>query len=206
MKYETIWNSVDKLALSKGLSPSGLAKLAGLDATTFNKSKRIRPDGKKRWPSMDSVNKILEVCNISFDQFYCLGDNEERTEGGTIPFIKLSKLGINPQIEDKFLKTFGWNKVIFPDAKDILYAAEIDSDAYLPTYRCGSMIILSANSDIRKGDRVAIFLEDDKLLLKEFIRRTPSQLIITDINNPDGEEIVAIANVKLINRILWCSQ
>ena len=77
MKYETIWNSVDKLARSKGLSPSGLAKLAGLDATTFNKSKRIRPDGKKRWPSLDSVNKLLEVCNISFEQFYNLGCDEE---------------------------------------------------------------------------------------------------------------------------------
>ena len=59
MKYEQIWNAVDKLAKSKGLSPSGLAKLAGLDATTFNKSKRTRPDGNKRWPSMESINKIL---------------------------------------------------------------------------------------------------------------------------------------------------
>lgn len=206
MKYDTIWNSVDKLAQSKGLSPSGLAKLAGLDATTFNKSKRIRPDGKNRWPSMDSVNKLLEVCNITFEQFYNMGNSDEEPEGGTIPFIKLSQLGRDPQIEDKFLKTAGWNKVIFPDAKDILYAAEIDTNDYLPLYRYGSTIILSANSDIRKGDRVAIFLNEDKLLLKEFIRRTPSQLVVTDINNPDEEDIIAIADVKLINRILWASQ
>lgn len=52
MKYEQVWDAVDKLARAHGLSPSGLAKKAGLDATTFNKSKRIRPDGKKdglRW-------------------------------------------------------------------------------------------------------------------------------------------------------------
>lgn len=66
MKYEQIWSAVDKLARINGLSPSGLAKKAGLDATTFNKSKRIRPDGKQRWPSLDSINKILEVCNIGF--------------------------------------------------------------------------------------------------------------------------------------------
>ncbi len=206
MKYDTIWNSVDKLAQSKGLSPSGLAKLAGLDATTFNKSKRIRPDGKNRWPSMDSVNKLLEVCNITFEQFYNMGNSEEEFEGGTIPFIKLSQLGCNPKIEDKYLKTAGWNKIIFPDAKDILYAAEINTDEYLPLYHHGSTVILSANSDIRKGDRVAIFLNEDKLLLKEFIRRTPSQLVITDINNPAEEKIIAIADVKLINRILWASQ
>lgn len=48
MKYEQVWDAVDKLARAHGLSPSGLAKKAGLDATTFNKSKRIRPDGKKK--------------------------------------------------------------------------------------------------------------------------------------------------------------
>ena len=51
MKYEQVWEAVDKLAKINGLSPSGLAKKAGLDATTFNKSKRTRPDGKKRWHS-----------------------------------------------------------------------------------------------------------------------------------------------------------
>ena len=66
MKYENVWDAVDKLAQKHGLSPSGLAKLAGLDATTFNKSKRIRPDGKKRWPSLDSINRLLEIFNISF--------------------------------------------------------------------------------------------------------------------------------------------
>ena len=45
MKYENVWDAVDKLAKKHGLSPSGLAKLAGLDATTFNKSKRLRDDG-----------------------------------------------------------------------------------------------------------------------------------------------------------------
>ena len=39
MKYEQVWDAVDKLARAHGLSPSGLAKKAGLDATTFNKSK-----------------------------------------------------------------------------------------------------------------------------------------------------------------------
>ena len=66
MKYETVWCAVDNLAKSLGLSPSGLAKKSGLDATTFNKSKRKRPDGKNRWPSLDSLNKVLEFCNLSF--------------------------------------------------------------------------------------------------------------------------------------------
>lgn len=85
MKYEQVWEAVDKLAKINGLSPSGLAKKAGLDATTFNKSKRTRPDGKKRWPSLDSLNKIIEVCNISFDEFLLWPATKTKTKSFT-PF------------------------------------------------------------------------------------------------------------------------
>lgn len=206
MKYENVWNAVDKLATSRGLSPSGLAKLAGLDATTFNKSKRIRPDGKNRWPSLDSINKLLDVCSISFEQFYNLSDSEEEKEGCSIPFTKLSKLEEAQEIEDKMVKTPKWNKVLFPDLKEAMYAIEIDTNDYAPLYRNGSMIVLAGNSDIRKGDRVAIFCTGNQLMLKEFIRRTPSKLVLNDINNDNIESTISISDVRLINRIIWASQ
>ena len=40
MKHEDVWRAIDALAQEHGLSASGLAKRAGLDPTTFNKSKR----------------------------------------------------------------------------------------------------------------------------------------------------------------------
>ena len=52
MKYEQVWDAVDKLARAHGLSPSGLAKKAGLDATTFKKANEFVPTAKKdglRW-------------------------------------------------------------------------------------------------------------------------------------------------------------
>ena len=45
LTHADIWNAVDRLAARAGLSASGLAKKAGLDPTTFNKSKRITPRG-----------------------------------------------------------------------------------------------------------------------------------------------------------------
>lgn len=206
MKYENVWNAVDKLAMSRGLSPSGLAKLAGLDATTFNKSKRTRPDGKNRWPSLDSINKLLEVCNLSFEQFYNLSNSDEEREGCSIPFIKLSKLEKYAEIEDKMLKMPNWNKVIFPDIKDSIYAVEIDSNAYAPVFRNGSMIVLTGNSDIRYSDRVAIFMDNNRLILKEFIRRTPSKLVVAELSDSNQETAIAISEIKLINRIVWASQ
>ena len=57
LTHAQIWSAIDGLAKRYELSPSGLAKRAGLDPTTFNKSKRITPDGRARWPSTESVAK-----------------------------------------------------------------------------------------------------------------------------------------------------
>ncbi len=67
--HSQIWSGLDKLAKSNGYSPSGLAKLAGLDPTSFNKSKRISPDGKPRWPSTESLAKVLSVTNSTMSDF-----------------------------------------------------------------------------------------------------------------------------------------
>ena len=135
MKYEQVWDAVDKLASVNGLSPSGLAKKAGLDATTFNKSKRIRPDGKKRWPSLDSINKILETCNISFEQFYNLGGDDRQVSSGstnTIPYISFSGLTGTDKFDKNQIDTSSWNKVRFPDSQDNIYAVDLDSEAFEP--------------------------------------------------------------------------
>ncbi len=55
-----------------GLSASGLAKKSGLDATSFNKSKRVAPDGHLRWPSTESVAKVLEATGATVDEFISL--------------------------------------------------------------------------------------------------------------------------------------
>ena len=65
LKHRDIWLALDRLAEIRGLSASGLARAAGLDPTTFNKSKRTSPDGKLRWPSTESVAKVLEATGRS---------------------------------------------------------------------------------------------------------------------------------------------
>ena len=48
LTHPQIWRAIDALAARNGMSPSGLARLAGLDPTTFNKSKRGSANGKLR--------------------------------------------------------------------------------------------------------------------------------------------------------------
>jgi phage repressor protein C with HTH and peptisase S24 domain len=67
-----LWNAIEKLAKSQGLTCSGLAKRSGLDATTFNKSKQFSPDGTPRWPSCGTIAKIIRATNITIFDFAAL--------------------------------------------------------------------------------------------------------------------------------------
>ena len=57
--HAQIWQGLDRLAEVKGYSPSGLAKKAGLDPTSFNKSKRTSPEGK---PKMAFDGEVWPRC------------------------------------------------------------------------------------------------------------------------------------------------
>ncbi|MBO5740337.1 MAG: hypothetical protein J6R52_04730 [Alphaproteobacteria bacterium] len=69
MQHKTLWNSIEQLAKLQGLTCSALAKRSGLDATTFNKSKRFSSDGTPRWPSCATIAKIIEATNTSLLEF-----------------------------------------------------------------------------------------------------------------------------------------
>ena len=72
LTHAQVWSAIDRLAARAGLSASGLAKRAGLDPTTFNKSKRITPQGRARWPSTESIAKALAATGTPFDAFVAL--------------------------------------------------------------------------------------------------------------------------------------
>ena len=78
LTHDGIWTAIERLAEANGYSPSGLAKRAGLDPTSFNKSKRVSPDGKPRWPSTESISKILNVTDTTMNDLMDLVDNDNQ--------------------------------------------------------------------------------------------------------------------------------
>src|SRR5215813_13312253 len=90
LTHEQIWAALDRLAARAGLSPSGLARRAGLDPTTFNKSKRITADGRERWPSTESVAKALAATGSSIDTFvHLIGDHGRDVQ--SVPLLGLAQ-------------------------------------------------------------------------------------------------------------------
>ena len=78
--HPQVWAGIDKLAKEKGWSASRLAREAGLDPTTFNRSKRHTNQAKPRWPSTESLAKILDATSTSLESFVALMSDETTTD------------------------------------------------------------------------------------------------------------------------------
>jgi phage repressor protein C with HTH and peptisase S24 domain len=206
-----IWTAVEALANKNGLTPSGMAKKAGLDPTTFNKSKRTTKSGKARWPSTESIAKILEATNSSFDDFARL----VMTAGGKIPdhtppipLIGFAEAGVGGFFDDGGFPVGGcWDLVRFPEIRDEnAYALEVSGSSMEPLYREGDILIISPQAEIRRHDRVIIKTLEGQVLAKELMRKTATQIELYSLN-PDYPTLsFSLQDVDWMARIVWASQ
>src|SRR5277367_6998981 len=114
LTHDQIWTALDRLAARAGLSPSGLARRAGLDPTTFNKSKRVTADGRERWPSTESVAKALAATNSSIDGFVQLIGDSART-APTVPLLGLAQAEASGAFDDGgYPAGKGWEAMALP--------------------------------------------------------------------------------------------
>ncbi|MBP3397728.1 MAG: hypothetical protein J6K82_02250 [Alphaproteobacteria bacterium] len=74
-----LWDTIDTLADEHKITPSRMAIDSGLDATTFNKSKRSDMFGKSRYPSFRTVLKVLNQMNMSMTDFGIICDRCSNT-------------------------------------------------------------------------------------------------------------------------------
>ena len=69
MTHSELWSGICNLAAHFNISCSRLAKISGLDATTFNRSKYSTRYGQPRWPSTYSLARVLDATGISLAEF-----------------------------------------------------------------------------------------------------------------------------------------
>lgn len=208
LTHAQIWMAIDRLAARAKLSASGLAKRAGLDPTTFNKSKRITADGRERWPSTESVAKSLAATGATLDQFVALISEEVRPPGKTLPLISLAEACAGGRFDDNgFPSGEGWDTLPFPDVEDThAYALEITGDSLLPIYRDGTHIIVSPSAPIRRGDRVAVKTRSGEVMLKELKRKTAKTLELRSLGPEQADEVLAAEDALWVARVVWASQ
>jgi phage repressor protein C with HTH and peptisase S24 domain len=208
LTHAQIWSALDRLAERAGLSASALAKRAGLDPTTFNRSKRITVDGRPRWPSTESVSKALAATGTSFDVFVNLITDKNGAATQAVPLIGFAEAGVGGFFDDGgFPVGKGWDEIAFPAVSDEhAYALEISGDSMMPAYRDGDVIIVSPAAPIRRGDRVVVKTKKGEVMVKELKRRTSKSIELQSINAEHPDRNLAVSDVVWIARIVWASQ
>ncbi|MDK9721675.1 MAG: helix-turn-helix transcriptional regulator [Rhodospirillales bacterium] len=209
LRHADIWHALDRLAFKHGLTASGLARKAGLDPTTFNKSKRASPEGKLRWPSTESVSKVLTATGASIAEFVNLIDNPDETGAvQRIPLIGLAQAGSDGYFDDAGYPTgAGWDEIPFPEMGDSrAYALEISGNSMEPLYREGDTIIVSPAAQVRRADRVVVKTIEGEVMVKQLLRRTAKFVDLQSINSEHPNRTLPVEEVVLIHRVVWASQ
>ncbi|MEH2490685.1 S24 family peptidase [Bradyrhizobium sp. AZCC 2230] len=207
LTHDQIWAALDRLAARAGLSSSGLAKRAGLDPTTFNKSKRVTSDGRERWPSTESIAKALAAAESSIELFARLiGDGAG--DGRSVPLLGFAQASANGAFDESgFPSGKGWTEIALPTADDShAFALEISGDALQPAYRNGDVVLVSPDTPIRKGDRVVVKTKAGEVTLAMLKRRTAKAVELQPLDATQGERTMAVGDVAWIARIVWASQ
>ncbi|MCS6624860.1 helix-turn-helix transcriptional regulator [Roseibacterium beibuensis] len=209
LSHGQLWKAIDGLARREGISASALARRAGLDATSFNPSKRFGPGDppRPRWPSTESLTRILKATGLSLGEFAALAhDAPERPS--TVPMLGMAQAGQDGFFDDAGLPVGdGWEQTDLPRPKDTLLSLRVTGDSMAPVYREGDRIIVDREaSDVRKGDRVVVRTAGGETLAKEVAGLTAKAVTLASINPAYEPRVVARKDIVWMGRILWVSQ
>ncbi|GGA78988.1 DNA-binding protein [Brucella endophytica] len=212
ISHERVWAAIDALAERYSLTPSGLARRGGLDPTTFNKSKRYAADGRARWPSTESLAKVMEATGASLDELMELMREGEGTapapaaNARAVPFLSLAQAGSGNFFDDAGFPTGqGWDVLEFPPAGAV-YALEVSGDSMLPFYRDGNTLIVAPGASIRRGDHVLLKTKAGEVTARILHRQTPRAVELLPATAGEPNRILDAADVAWLARIIWASQ
>lgn len=210
LSHGEIWRAIDALAERFDMTPSAMARMAGLDPTSFNRSKRGSAEtGHARWPSTESLSKLLEATGVNFSEFAALTERSPvRTPGRRgAPLIDLAQAGKDGFFDEAGMPVgAGWDEAPAPDLGEGLFALEVTGDDLAPVYRDGDRLLVSPTLEPRKGDRVVARTHGGEVLVRELGRVTVRSIELLALDRAGGERLLSRDEVAWIARIVWVSQ
>ncbi len=201
LTHDWIWQAIDALASRQNLTTSGLAKLAGLDATAFNRSRRFSQDGRPRWPSTESIAKILDVTRTSLDEFAELAsDAPEPKNQPAALFDGIPVLGeIHNAKVTQGAAAVGLERVT-------QFALLIADGSLEPVYSRGNTLIVSATEPLRAGDRVIVKPAGLQPLPRLLTKETGQRIELASLQREPERLHLQRHAIDWIARIMWVRQ
>ena len=193
LSHERVWAAIDALASRHGLHTSRLARKAGLDATSFNKSKRVSRKGREHWPSTESISKILDI------------EPSGSLRRSMIPLIGMEEAASGKIVTEDGMPSEGPGRdaIEFPNVEqEKVFALAVTGDALSPLYRDGDILIVSPTASTRKGDRIVVCTTSGEILAKELKRRSAKTLTMTSLAK-DEDQVIPAEEIAWTARIMW---
>ena len=212
LSHQQVWAAIDALAERHSLSASGLAKRAGLDSTAFNKSKRLSADGRPRWPSTESLAKVMDATGSTLVEFIELVEQRSRitvvNAAATVPLLGFAQAGGGGYFDDAgFPAGQGWEQVPLPaGSSEGSYALQVQGDSMLPLYRDGDILIVEPGSRVRKGDRVVARTRGGEVMAKVLASSTVDAVVLVSLNPAHPDREIPANEIDWMARIVWASQ
>jgi phage repressor protein C with HTH and peptisase S24 domain len=171
----------------------------------------VSKDGRERWPSTESVAKVLEATGESMENFLAggtflhMGGMEAHQ---TVPLLGLAQAGVGGFFDSAgFPAGQGWDEVSLPSPGDPgIYALEIQGDSMLPLYREGDRVVVSPTEQVRRGDRVVVKTREGEVMAKILHRQTAKQIELHSLNPAYEPRVLELVDVEWVARIIWASQ
>lgn len=208
LKHDQVWAAIDSLAAKHGMSASGLARRAGLDPTTFNKSKRLTADGRQRWPSTESIAKVLQATGDTLDGFVALIGVDKGQ-----PNLKMPLIASSDAAESDSFAAGGapagahWSQIALAGIGEPgVFALEIDAGHPSQLYREGDIVVALPGAPLRRGDRVFVKLASGEALIGEIRRTTSAGIELARSAPDDATRTLSERDTRFTARILWASQ
>lgn len=211
LSHEKVWEALDALATRYSLSPSGLAKRAGLDPTAFNRSKRYSGDGRPRWPSTESLAKVFEATGASWLEFTALMEvpNHKAPNGwlhsNLSGFAEAGAGHFNREASSSQGQET-YRPDLFGSISPYTFAFAIEGEAMLPLYRNGDIIIVDPKVPVRKGQRVFVQTIDGEVIVRILARSRSTHLELVTPTPAYPLRTIGREQVALMGRIIWASQ
>ena len=234
LTHERIWLAIDMLAQRENLSPSSLARLAGLDASIFNPSKRFLGNGRPRWPSTESIARILSATGLSTEAFFVelLGERRcvvwpyqdilAQIPASDIPHLFLETETPEPSIKRGETETATTSCPSSPpearqlqkvsDPAERVFVLQLETDDFVPYFKKKAILLLGIFCPAQIGDRVIYFghakqaKSKELMLLGDIVSGSDDRLYIRPLTQAGLEEPVLRSNERQIAKILWASQ
>ncbi len=206
LTHTDIWRAIDRLAQEKGLSPSGLARKAGLSPTLFNPSKRANGQ-RLRWPSTESISAILKATDCSLDFFVALA-SPEASQHSSLPVLSCTKAAQKGIFNERGLpEKKAWDEMPLPAATSPdSFALEISDRSFEPVFYEGDQIILSPSEALRRGDFVALMPTGGEILIKKMGSSGAQKVELLPLTPDEPPLTLGRKDILWLYRIIWASK